>query len=153
MTTIRRIEVAEAPLVRALYAEAGAEAAEKHPDDNIAISAAGLDNLETSFRVGAVHQDVVTLVAEEDGELVGYVNAEITRSGSLPGLAGEIHELWTRAGNAEARRELAEEALRELRERGAGPIFHYEDVDHPDREPWTDLGFVPDTVRYALYRE
>ena len=59
---IRRIGAEEAPVVRELYRAMVAEAAERHPDEGIGISERGLDNLETHFRVGAVHEDVLTLV-------------------------------------------------------------------------------------------
>ena len=153
MTTIRRIRVDEARTVRELYGRMVAEAAESHPEDRIAISQRGLDNFETSFRLGAGHEDVITLVAERDGELVGFALAEISRSGAMPGLAGEIHELWTSGRDEEVRLELAREAVDALRARGAGPIFHFDDAEQPERTPWTELGFEADVVRYSLYPE
>jgi predicted N-acetyltransferase YhbS len=151
MATIRRMRVEEAPAVRELYRQALLEDADRHPDDRVGISEQGLDNLETHFRVGAVHEDVITLVAEENEELVAFVLAEVTRGRSLPGVAGEVAELWVRAGGEGLRGELVREAVRMLRERGAGPIFHSDDARHPEREPWERLGFVPDVVRYSLY--
>jgi hypothetical protein len=139
MATIRRIEASDAPRVRELY----------RTMTRSRISEAGLNNLETLFRLGAVHEDVYTLVAEQDGELVGFVLAEVTRSPGLPGLAGRIDELWTL--DNPLRRPLVEEAIRLLRKRGVKPVFHYEDAEEPDDEPWRMLGFVPDTVRYSLY--
>jgi hypothetical protein len=154
MTTIRRIRVEEAHAVRDLYARMVADAAAKHPEDRIAISERGLHNFETYFRLGAVHQDVITLVAERDGELVGFVLAEISRSGAMPCVAGEINELWTSGPEDEALRgELAREAIDALRERGAGPIFHLEDAAHTERTPWEPLGFEADVVRFSLYPE
>ena len=151
MATIRRIEPDEAPQVRELYRAAVAFWAAERPEDELAISDAGLDNLETRFRLGARHEDVLTLVAEEDGELVGFALAETMRSPGLPGLAGRIDELWTQPSAVSSRRRLAEEAVRLLRERGVRPIFHQEDASDPNGEPWQSLGFVPDTVRYSLY--
>ena len=154
MTTIRRIRVEEAPAVRELYREMTKELAARYPEDRIAISQQGLSNLETHFRLGAVHDDVVTLVAEQEGNLVGFALAELTRGRSLPGVAGEVAELWTRPGTDETvRADLAREAVRVLRERGAGPIFHTDDAARPEREPWLSLGFEPDVVRFSLYPE
>jgi predicted N-acetyltransferase YhbS len=154
MTAIRRIRVEEAPVVRELYRAMITEAAERHPEDRVGISERGLSNLETLFRLGAVHQDHITLVAEEDGEPVGFVLAEVTRGSGLPGLAGEVAELWVRPNaQGDIRERLIQEAVRELRERGAGPIFHYDDAHRAEPEPWQSLGFEPDVLRFSLYPE
>lgn len=154
MTTIRRIRVAEAAVVRELYARMVAEQAARHPEDEIGISEAGLDNLETSFRLGAVHGDVLVLVAERDGELVGFLAAEITRSPALPCTAGEIAEVWAAGEDGDALRlELVRAAVDALRERGVGPVFHPEDAEHTDRAFWRALGFEPDVIRFSLYPE
>ncbi len=153
MTTVRRIRVEEAATVRELVREATREAAERFPEDRIAISEQGLSSLETLHRVGAVHQDQMTFVAVEDGEVVGVVAAEVRSSRALPGLAGEIADLYVvpaaRGRGLERRLVLA--AIEALRERGVGPIFHAEDVHHPQREPWDGLGFRADVVRFSLY--
>jgi hypothetical protein len=151
MASIRRIRIEEAPAVRELYRRSVLEAAERHPEDRIGVSDDGLGNLETHFRLGAVHDDVITLVADEDGDLVGFVLAEVVRGRSLPGVVGEVAELWTRPGDEGLRAELAREAVRLLRDRGAGPIFHTDDAKHPEREPWESLGFEADVVRFSLY--
>jgi ribosomal protein S18 acetylase RimI-like enzyme len=152
MTTIRRMRLAEAPVLRELTKEGVARLAARYPEDRIGISEAGLDNLETHYRVGAAHPDLITLVAEDGGEIVGFVDAEITRDRTLPGVSGEIGDLWVREeAGAEAAEALVREAARELRDRGAGAIFHTEDADHPEREPWESLGFRGDVVRFSLY--
>jgi hypothetical protein len=152
MIEIRRITVEEAPAARELYRAMIAEAAERHPEDRIGISERGLSNLETLFRLGAVHEDQIALVADDGGELVGFVLAEVTRGRGLPGVAGEVSELWTRADvDGSTREALVREAVRELRAHGAGPIFHTEDADHPEREPWASLGFEADVIRFSLY--
>jgi GNAT superfamily N-acetyltransferase len=152
MTTIRRMRLAEAPVLRELTKEGVAREAARYPEDQIGISEAGLDNLETHYRVGAAHPDLITLVAEEGGEIVGFVDAEITRDRSLPGVSGEIGDLYvTEEAADEVAKALVGEAVRLLRERGAGAIFHTEDADRPDREPWESLGFTADVVRLSLY--
>jgi GNAT superfamily N-acetyltransferase len=152
MTTIRRLRLAEAPVLRELTKEGVAREAARYPEDQIGISEAGLDNLETHYRVGAAHPDLITLVAEEGGEIVGFVDAEITRDRSLPGVSGEIGDLYvTEEAGDEVAKALVGEAVRLLRERGAGAIFHTEDADRPDREPWESLGFTADVVRLSLY--
>jgi ribosomal protein S18 acetylase RimI-like enzyme len=152
MTTIRRMQLAEGPVLRELTKEGVAREAARYPDDQIGISEAGLDNLETHYRVGAAHPDLITLVAENGGEIVGFVDAEITRDRSLPGVSGEIGDLYVKEeAGAEVAEALAREAVRLLRERGAGAIFHTEDATHPEREPWESLGFTADVVRLSLY--
>lgn len=152
MTTIRRMRLAEAPVLRELTKEGVAREAARYPEDQIGISEAGLDNLETHYRVGAAHPDLITLVAEEGGEIVGFVDAEITRDRSLPGVSGEIGDLYvTEEAGDEVAKALVGEAVRLLRERGAGAIFHTEDADRPEREPWESLGFTADVVRLSLY--
>jgi|Tabmets5t2r1_1033131.scaffolds.fasta_scaffold00644_7 ribosomal protein S18 acetylase RimI-like enzyme len=152
MTTIRRMRVDEAPLLRRLTKEGIARAAAAHPEDRIGISEAGLDNLETHYRLGAVHPDLFTLVAEADGAIVGFVDAEIVRARSLPGVSGEIGDLYLDEGvTPDIAEALAREAVKLLRERGARVILHTEDARRSEREPWESLGFEADVVRFSLY--
>ena len=94
MVKVRRIRVDEAPLVRELVRTATEERARLHPEDRIGISEQGLVNLETQFRLGAVHEDELTLVAVDDDKIVGFLCAWITRGRATPGVAGEIDWLW-----------------------------------------------------------
>jgi hypothetical protein len=146
---VRRVRVDETPPLRQLRKDWVAKEAELHPEDRIGISDRGLDNLETMDRAGAVHQDLATLVAERDGEIVGFVDARVTRDLVLPGVAGEIGDLY--ADEPGVREALARAAVEFLHAREAGPIFYREDAERPEREPWESLGFVADTIRYALY--
>jgi hypothetical protein len=152
MTTVRRARVDEAPLLRRMTKESVARLAAQYPEDRIGISEQGLDNLETRYRLGAVYPDLITLVAERDGEIVGTVDAEVIRGRGLPGQAGEIVDLQLAEGiGPDVAEALARKAVELLREAGARVIHHTEDADRPEREPWEALGFVADTVRYALY--
>ena len=152
MAEIRRIRVDEAPVVRELYRAFVQELAARHPGDNIGISEQGLSNLETKFRLGAVHEDEATFVAEEDGAVVGFVTASVTRGRALPGVAGEIETPWSSAGGSDLERRLAEAAVEWLSERGARVIVHIADAAHPERELWERLGFEADVLRFSLYR-
>jgi GNAT superfamily N-acetyltransferase len=153
MAEIRRIRVDEAPLVGDLVRLATEELAARFPEDEIGISEGGLSNLETQFRISAVHEDELTLVAVEREQIIGFISAWITRGRASPGVAAELDWLWVRPGDARqgVERQLAEAAVSWLRERGAGPIFKMEDAQHPQREPWEALGFEPDVIRYSLY--
>jgi ribosomal protein S18 acetylase RimI-like enzyme len=152
MTTIRRMRLAEAPVLRELTKDGVAREAARYPEDQIGISEASLDNLETHYRVGAAHPDLITLVAEDGGEIVGFVDAAITRDRSLPGVSGEIGDLYvSEDAGAEVAEALVREAVRSLRERGARVIVHTEDATHPERAPWEALGFKADVMRFSLY--
>jgi ribosomal protein S18 acetylase RimI-like enzyme len=153
MTTIRRMRVDEASLLRHLTAGGVAREAAAHPEDRIGISEQGLDNLETHYRLGAVHPDQFTLVAEEEGgEIVGFVDAEIVHGRSLPGVAGEIGDLYlAESAGPEVAEALARAAVERLRERGARVITHTEDATRPERDPWESLGFEADVLRFSLY--
>jgi predicted N-acetyltransferase YhbS len=153
MVEIRRITVIEAPRVRELVRSATDELALSYPEDDIGISEQGLDNLETQFRLGAVHEDEATFVAAEGERLVGFVAAWITRGRATPGVAGTVDWLWVQPrGDRDAlRRELATTAIDWLRQRGARTILREEDAEHPDRELWEGLGFEGDVTRFALY--
>jgi ribosomal protein S18 acetylase RimI-like enzyme len=152
MTTIRRIRVEEARLVRDLTRRSTEELAARFPEDRIGISERGLDNFETLYRLGAVHEDVIVLVAEQDGSIVGFVDAEVRRGQGLPGVAGEIGDVYVTDGaGPDVAEALAREAVQLLRARGARVILHSEDATHPEREPWESLGFEADVLRFSLY--
>ena len=148
--TIRRISADEAPRVRELYRALTAQLAREYTEDEIGISEQGLSNMETQFRVGAVHQDVLTLIAEAADEFLGLGTGEITRSGFLPGLSGEVG-VWVLGGHEALAPELARAVIAWLRERGVGVVVHHGDAHHHDRELWESLGFELDVVRFALY--
>jgi GNAT superfamily N-acetyltransferase len=154
MAEIRRIR-AEAPVVRELLREATDELAQRYPEDDIGISERGLSNLETQFRIGAVHEDEFTAVAVEDSELVGFVSPWISRGRATPGVAGEIDWLWARpdAERTNIERGLSEHAIDWLRQAGAGPILKLDDAQHPRRDLWESLGFVGDAIRFSKYED
>ena len=153
MIEIRRIAIHEAPVARELIRLGTAELADLYPDDEIGISEAGLDRLETLCRVGAFHEDEVTLVAAEDAEVVGFISASIQRGRALSGLSGEIGWFWVRPRDDRAmvERQLASTVIGWLRDRSALPIFKMEDAQIPRRDLWEALGFEGDVIRFAMY--
>lgn len=96
MAEIRRLRIDEAPLVRELVRLAIDDMARTYPEDDVGISERGLANLETQFRIGAVHEDELTAVAVDGDKIVGFVCAWITRGRATPGISGEIDWLWAR---------------------------------------------------------
>lgn len=156
MVEIRRIRAEEAPVIRELVRLAVHELARRYPEDDIGISERGLSNLETQFRLGAVHEDEFTVVALEGSEFVGFVSAFITRGRATPGIAGEIDWLWAARPDSkrmDIERALAEHAIAWLRQAGAGPIFKLDDAQHPRRDLWESLGFVGDVIRFSRYED
>lgn len=152
MIEIRRIREEEAPSLRALYRELVYDDAEEHPEDSVGISERGLDNMQEHFRLAATHADVFCLVASNGDAIVGFADAHVKGSATLPGLVGTIENVWVRAevrGSDVARR-LAEGTISQLRGLGAGTILHYADIRYP--EPlFEELGFERDVARYSLY--
>ena len=147
---IRRVHEEEAPTLRELCRHAVQRLAESYPDDRYGISEHGLDCLERHWRLGASHDEAFCLVAVRDGAIVGWVDAELSRSPTLPGVAGEIGDLYRLPGHEDVGRPLVEEAVRRLQELGASPILHMDDIRRPD-PVFDELGFERDVVRQSLY--
>ena len=150
MLEIRRIQEADAEAVVELWDQMCLAVADGGP-----LKAAGRRNITRMLEMSAWHQEAFTLVAIDDGRLVGFVTGELSAgSGLLPGLTGEIGELGVapRADGCGLRRQLAEAAVRHLQNAGAGPIFAFEDIDDTDAPGrWSELGFEGDMVRFSLY--
>lgn len=115
----------------------------------------GRANITAHLTLSASHTDVACFVAEEDGELVGFVVAELISGTTLPGRAGEVAELYVLPGRNRdpARERLANEAISWLRENGAGLLFVHRHRDEaPQERPlWRSLGFDNDMVRFSRY--
>ena len=102
---------------------------------------------------GATHPTTACLVAEADGELVGFVVAELEQ-GLLPGLLGRVAELFVvphvREGELVAA--LVEGAVGWLQERGAGVVHWEVPEDDPSRLALADaLGWQREAIRFATY--
>lgn len=97
------------------------------------------------------HAEVACFVAEEDGELVGFVVAELLSGTTLPGR--EVAELFVLPGrdHETARERLANAAIAWLRENGAVPLFVHRHRDEVSQERPLRLGFDDDMVRFSRY--
>jgi hypothetical protein len=71
-----------------------------------------------------------------DGDIVGFLDAEVVRDCSLPGAAGEIADFHLVDANTDVAEALVRRAVELLQERSARVIVHVESADRPDREPW-----------------
>jgi L-amino acid N-acyltransferase YncA len=99
----------------------------------------------------ALHPKAFCLVAEEASAITGFVIASLRESPVLPGMAGELDELWTRDDDGYVAAQLVSEAIARLRRLGASTVRA--DVASQQRHgPVLErLGFEADTVRYSLY--
>ena len=122
------------------------------------LTPAGRTNIDRYLQIASWHRDTFCLVATAaDGEPVGFVVGRLdTGDRLLPGLAGEIHELYVApqtADRAELRVELARQAVDRLRKSGAGTIRKLTAADEPESIAfWQAEGFEPDMVCLSLYR-
>lgn len=149
MVEITPIRADEAEAVTRLWDEM----AQSVPDGG-PLTERGARNITRMLRASAVHPDVFCLVAREGDTIVGFTVGELTRDPLLPGIGGEVHELYVvpDARGAGTSGRLAESAVAGLRASGAGLIWKHVCVD--DREAhdfWNTLGFEGDTTRFALY--
>ena len=84
MVDIRRIEANEAQAVLALWNEAA---------DN-SLTPEGRARILRYLEVCASHSEHFCLVAQTDGQLIGFVIAHTSSHPVFPGLGGEIDELY-----------------------------------------------------------
>jgi ribosomal protein S18 acetylase RimI-like enzyme len=104
----------------------------------------------------ASHPQAFCLVAQADGELVGFLTAYLSSHPILEGMVGEIEELYvqpqvrcTGMGSA-----LVREAVNLLRQQGAGTIRVHACAESPlARAFWSRLGWEQDLVVYSHYEK
>jgi ribosomal protein S18 acetylase RimI-like enzyme len=111
---IRRVHESEAPQILELWRANGEEAV----GGQVELCE---DNILEHVRQNATHPEAICLVAEDDGELLGFVTAKRTSHPTLPGAAGDIEELYVRpsARRVGVGRALVERAVAILKEQGA----------------------------------
>jgi len=149
MVEITRIRASEADAVTRLWDDMARATPDGGP-----LTERGARNITRMLRASAVHSEVFCLVARAGDEIVGFTVGQLTRDPLLPGVGGEVHELYVMpdARNSGISRRLADEAVARLRRLGAGIIWKH--VCSDDREAhrfWAALGFEGDTTRFALY--
>lgn len=141
---IRRIHITEAEQVAALWDHAGRETPDGGP-----LTDRGRATITGWLRAAASHPLVFCLVAEEDGELIGFRLARILLDELGPGWAGELQE---HHGPPEVAAALAEEAVRRLRDAGCGVITaQVASDDAAQHELLSALAFERDVLRFSLY--
>lgn len=158
MTTIRPMHPTEAGAVRDLWNEMCEVSESAAPAGWGALSAESLEQIRHNLERTPAHPDVLCLVAEDNREMFGFLTASVTRHAVMPGLGGEIEELYARAGadQSQVRALLAQKAIDWFHERGVGVIWSRVALDAPwttsDIAFWTRLGFEHDQTLLSRYR-
>jgi hypothetical protein len=142
---IRRIRETDADAVVELWDRMCREVRDGGP-----LTAAGRRNLARMLAVTAWHRDTFCLVATDGDEVVGFALGRIdTGDGLLPGVIGEIQELYAPAG---LRIPLAGAVIARLRELGAATLRTRVAADEPEEQQfWSGQGFEADMVVMSRY--
>lgn len=148
MYEIRRISEPQAGAVTELWDRMCRETPDGGP-----LTERGRRNIRRMLEIAAWHHQTCCLVVTAADEVVGFVVVEVD-AGLLPGLSGEIHELYVVPEVEESvRRELAQRAVDWLRRCGAGTVRKLVAADEPElREFWQREGFEPDMICMSSYR-
>src|SRR6266699_2072176 len=152
MAQIRNMDEREAESVRDLWLQMCAEAGTPLPESSARMI---LSNLKQYANYQAVH----CFVAEEQHNLIGFITCSVTEHPVMPGLTGEIEELYVRSNpqRQEVQAELVRRAVSFMQTRGAGSIHTRMCVvkECPKEEElrafWQSLGWENDMTIYSIY--
>lgn len=152
MAQIRIMRQDEAERVRDLWLQMCGEDGAPLPEENARQILANLKQYPA-------HQDVRCFVAEEQHVLIGFLTCSITGHPVMPGLSGEIEELYVQPGpdSQTARADLVKQAVIFLQTRGAGSIHTRIGIgaDSPkekdQRAFWQTLGWENGMTLYSIY--
>jgi hypothetical protein len=153
MADFREMRENEAVYVRNLWlqmcAEAGTPPGEREAHQILA-------NLQQY----ATHQEAHCFVAEEQHLLIGFLTCIVTRHPVMPGLSGDIEELYVQPGPhwQTVQTDLVRQAVAFMQARGAGSIhvrigIGEESPKEKDQQIfWQSLGWENDMTIYSIYR-
>ncbi len=150
MAQIRPMEERDSERVRDLWLQMCAEA-------GTPLSAASSQLILANLRQYATHQSVHCFVAEEQQAIIGFVTCCVSGHPVMPGLSGEIEELYVEARRHEVQSDLVRQAVTFLQARGAGSIHTRICVgkECPEegelRSFWNLLGWENDMTLYSIY--
>jgi hypothetical protein len=152
MAQIRNMDEHEAEGIRDLWLQMCAAAGTPLPESSAQLI---LSNLKQY----ATHQAVHCFVAEEQHILIGFVTCSVTGHPVMPGLTGEIEELYVQSNpkQQEVQTELVRQAVSFMQTRGAGSIHTRMCVgkECPEEEElrafWQSLGWENDMTIYSIY--
>ncbi len=146
------MEEHEAERVRDLWVHMCAEAGTPLPETSAQL-------ILTNLRQYANHQVVHCFVAEEQHNLIGFVTCSVTGHPVMPGLAGEIEELYVQPDTQRyvIQADLVRQAVLFMQARGAGSIHARICVgkECPEEEElrafWLSLGWENDMTIFSIY--
>jgi GNAT superfamily N-acetyltransferase len=147
---IRRIHEPEGDAVASLWDRLCREIEDGGP-----LSETGYRNIARMLSMSAWHHAAYCLVAEDDGDLVGFVNGRVdVGDGLLPGAVGEIETCYVvpDARRKGVGRALVDAAIAHCRAAGAGLLRLQVCAD--DRAAhafWRSLGFDADMTVFSRY--
>jgi len=150
MAQVRKMTESEAGKVLALWDENCLETAGRGLSDDESANVLGVLRQYTS------HRDAFCLVAEEQGQLVGFVTACLLAHPAMEGRCGEIEELYVqphtrRHGIGSA---LVNQAVALLHEQGASPIRAHACADSQVAKIfWQHLGWAHELAVFSLCGE
>lgn len=152
MAQIRPIEEHDAGYVCDLWLHMCAEAGTPLPETSAQL-------ILTNLNQYANHQLVHCFVAEEQHNLIGFVTCSVTAHPVMPGLAGEIEELYVQPGpqRHEIQADLVRQAVLFMQARGAASIHARicTGKECPGEEDlrafWHSLGWENDMTIFSIY--
>jgi ribosomal protein S18 acetylase RimI-like enzyme len=145
---IRELEVEAVGAVVELWGNNWAEVGESGPTPK------DRERLRSVLNGYVSHPQVCCFVAEQDGQVVGFVTASISSHPVMEGLAGTIEELYVRPASRRQSigSQLAQRAVSFLRDSGAGVARTHACVDSEvARVFWRSLGWEADLATLSLY--
>ncbi len=153
MTTIREIQPVEVGTVTDLYMELWGSLAERDEDWAVGDRRPIHRWIERTTET----DEAVCLVPEIAGAIVGYLLASVSRHPAMPGVLGELEELYVRPGPDEdaVKRDLVEAGVAWARERDAGVIKGTVGLYAPwtaeELDFWGSMRFENDTTEVKRY--
>jgi hypothetical protein len=151
MVKIRNMQDREAERVRDLWLQMCAQAGTTLPDSSAQLILANLKQYAT-------HQMVHCFVAEESHSVIGFVTCSVTGHPVMPGLTGDIEELYVQPGPhpQAVQVDLVRQAVIFMKERGATNIHTSicigdECPEEELRAFWQSLGWENDMTIYSIY--
>ncbi len=152
MAQIRNMHEHEAERVRDLWLQMCAEVGTPLPESSASLILANLKQYAT-------HQAVHCFVAEEQHILIGFVTCSVTEHPVMPGLTGEIEELYVQPDPHEqtVQAELVRQAVAFMQGRGARSIHTRIGIGEESPEEgaqrafWQSLGWENGMTIYSIY--
>ncbi len=151
---IRSMQGHEAERVRDLWLQMCAEVGTPLPER-------AAQQILANLKQYAAHEEVRCFVAEDGRGLIGFLTCSVTGHPVMPGLAGEIEELYVQAGPQQqaVQAELVRQAVVFMQARGASSIHVRMGIgdespkEGEQRAFWHSLGWVNDMTVYSIYSD